>query len=177
MCDKAGVTDVESIPLDESALDKGSGNEDMVKINSIIDKYDGEKRSLLSILLDIQSECNYLPKYALAHVARKLALPFSRVYSTATFYKAFSLEPRGKHIVTVCVGTACHVRGGPKIMDYLSRSLNIGPGETTENMQFTLETVNCLGCCAIGPIVVVDGEYNGGMTISKTDSLLAKYRT
>jgi len=92
------------------------------------------------------------------------------------FYHAFSLEPRGRHIVTVCSGTACHVRGGPKIVDEISRKLNIEPGETTEDMRFTLESVNCLGCCAIGPIMVVDEEYYGGLTVDKIDSILAKYR-
>lgn len=131
--------------------------------------------SLIAILQDIQSEYNYLPEGALKKVAEGIDIPFSRVYSAATFFKAFSLEPRGKHLVTVCLGTACHVRGGPKIVEQIGRILGIGPGDTTKDQKFTLETVNCLGCCAIGPIMVVDGKYFGEVTSAKIDSILKKY--
>jgi len=157
-----------STPIEES--------EDVEEIELIIDRYDGKRSALISILLDMQAEYNYLPRHALMYIARRLDMPFSRVYSTATFYRAFSLEPRGKHIVTVCLGTACHVRGGPKIVDEISRKLDIEPGETTEDMQFTFESVNCLGCCAIGPIMVVDEDYHGGLSVDRIESILGKYR-
>jgi NADH-quinone oxidoreductase subunit E len=150
--------------------------DDNKRINKIIDTYNGEKTSVISILLDIQKEYNYLPKHALVIVAKELDMFLSEIYSIATFYKAFSLKPRGKHVVTVCLGTACHVRGGSKIADALSRGLSIEPGETTEDMQFTLETVNCLGACALGPVVVVNEEYSGNMSVGKVERLLKKYR-
>lgn len=174
MQSEAATMYVDPLPMDDSAPVEES--ETIEEIEAIIDRYDGKRSSLLSILLDIQVEYNYLPKHALVHVAIRLKMPLSRVYSIASFYKAYSLKPRGKHIITVCVGTACHVRGSPKIVDEISRKLNIEPGETTNDMQFTLESVNCLGCCAIGPIMVVDDDYYGGLTVRKIDSLLAKYR-
>jgi len=150
--------------------------ENLEKVNSIMDRYKGEGSALISILQDIQDEYNYLPEEALREVAQTLDMPLIDIYSVATFYKSFSLTPRGKHLVTVCLGTACHVRGGRRILGEIVRRLNIGPGETTEDKLFTLETVNCLGCCAIGPIVVVDGEYYGEMTVRKVDPILEKYR-
>jgi len=149
---------------------------DSKKIHKIIKAHDGEKTSVISILLDIQKEYNYLPKHALEIVATELDMFLSEIYSIATFYKAFSLKPRGKHIVTVCLGTACHVRGGSKIADALSRGLSVEPGETTQDRQFTLETVNCLGACALGPVVVVDEEYHGNMSVGNVERLLKKYR-
>ncbi len=145
------------------------------KVDSVIDKHPAKRDALISILQDIQSEYNWLPREAIIEVSKKLNIPLIDVYGVATFFSQFSLKPRGKHIITVCLGTACHVRGGPRILDEFSRRLNIKAGETTEDMQFTLETVNCLGCCAIGPVVVIDGEYYGGMTSRKIDSLLAKH--
>jgi NADH-quinone oxidoreductase subunit E len=131
---------------------------------------------VISILLEIQKEYNYLPKLALDTVARELDMFLSEIYSIATFYKAFSLKPRGKHIITVCLGTACHVRGGSKIADALSRELSIEPGETSEDRQFTLETVNCLGACALGPVIVVDEEYYGNMSVGMVEKILKRYR-
>jgi len=126
------------------------------------------------LLLDIQSHLNWLPEEVLREVAQRLQVPLIDVYGVATFYKAFSLKPRGKHLITVCLGTACHVRGGQRIAEAISRELGIQPGETTKDLKFSLETVNCLGCCAIGPIVVVDGEYYGGMTPQKALSLIKR---
>jgi len=103
-----------------------------------------------------------------------LEIPLIDVYGVATFYKSFSLKPRGKHLITACLGTACHVRGGPRIVDELQRKLKIKPGETTDDGEYTLETVNCLGCCAIGPIVVKDGIYHGQMNPQRVDSLLER---
>ncbi|MGB2697438.1 MAG: NADH-quinone oxidoreductase subunit NuoE [Candidatus Zixiibacteriota bacterium] len=150
--------------------------ENLEKVNTIMDRYKGDDSALISILQDIQDEYNYLPEEALRKVAQTLDIPLIDIYSVTTFYKSFSLTPRGKHLVTVCLGTACHVRGGRRILGEVVRKLNIAPGETTEDKLFTLETVNCLGCCAIGPIVVVDGEYYGEMTVRKVDPILEEYR-
>lgn len=147
----------------------------LTEIDSVIAKYQAKKKAIIPILQDIQAEYNWLPQEAITEVSKKLNIPLIDVYGVATFFSQFSLKPRGKHIITVCLGTACHVRGGPRILDEFARRLNIKAGETTEDMQFTLETVNCLGCCAIGPVVVIDGEYYGGMTSRKVDSLLAEY--
>ena len=130
-----------------------------LKVKKYIKKYSNEKKALISILQDIQEEYNYLPQEALKIVSKTLAVTLIDIMGVATFYRSFSLEPRGKHIITVCLGTACHVRGGPKILDEFERKLNIEAGETSKDGQFSLETVACLGCCAIGPVVVVDGNY------------------
>ena len=151
-------------------------NVDFTKVDSILEKWNNDGASLISILLDIQSEYNYLPKEALFRVAERLDIPLIQVYSVATFYKSFSLKPRGKHLITVCLGTACHVRGGPRILDEIQRKLKIKAGETTKDKMFTLETVRCLGCCALGPIVIVDGEYNGQITAKKIDPILERYK-
>lgn len=145
---------------------------DLKKVDSIVGRYKGEKGSLISILQDIQEEYNYLPQDALILLSKKLEVSLINIYGIATFFKSFSLTPRGKHLLTVCIGTACHVRGGPGILEELERKLKIKAGETTEDKLFTLESVNCLGCCAIGPIVVKDGEYFGQMTMGKAGSVL-----
>jgi len=152
-------------------------NLDLKKVEGIIDKYKGEGGALIAILQDVQTEYNYLPPDALKSVAEKLNVPLISVYGIATFYKAFSLKPRGKHLVTVCLGTACHVRGAKRILGEVQKKLNVKRGETTEDKKFTLETVNCLGCCAIGPLVVVDGEYYGQTSTAKVDPILEKYRS
>jgi len=146
------------------------------KVKSFVTKYSSEKEALISILQDIQEEYNYLPQEALRIVSATLGIPLIDVIGVATFYRSFSLEPRGKHLVTVCMGTACHVRGGPKILEEFERKLDIEAGETTEDRQFSLETVACLGCCAIGPVVVVDGDYHAQTSIRKVGSILKKYR-
>jgi len=130
---------------------------------------------LVSILQDIQAEYNYLPKEALVEVSLILDVPLSRIYSVSTFFKAFSLEPRGRHLINVCLGTACHVRGAPKVLEEIERELDIKAGKTTEDLKYTLETVNCVGCCALGPIVIVDGEYHGQMKTDKVKALLENY--
>jgi len=147
-----------------------------LKVKSYITKYNNEKKALISILQDIQEEYNYLPQEALEIVSGTLGIPLIDIIGVATFYRAFSLEPRGKHIITVCTGTACHIRGGPKILDAFEKKLNIEAGNTTEDSQFTLETVACLGCCAIGPVVVVDSNYHAQTTIRKVYPILKKYR-
>ena len=127
-------------------------------------KWHGQNGSLIGLLQEVQSEFNYVPREALPVVARQLDMPLSQVYSVTTFYTSLSLEPRGKHVLTCCLGTACHVRGGPRIVDEAARLFGVAPGETTDDGQFTLETVRCLGTCALAPVVVVDGKYYGKMT-------------
>jgi NADH-quinone oxidoreductase subunit E len=146
------------------------------KVDSIIAKYGQENRGLIPALLDIQNEYHYLPAEALKRVAERMNIPMIRVYQVASFYKAFSLEPRGKHIITVCLGTACHVRGGEFIVDQIVRLLSIKPGQTSKDMQFTLEAVNCLGCCSLGPVMVIDGKYYGNMAVSKVERVLKNYK-
>ena len=145
------------------------------KINQILNKYQRDKGMLVSILQDVQAEYRYLPREALAEVSSGLEVPLSQVYSVATFFKAFSLKPRGRHLINVCLGTACHVRGAVRILEKIERELGINSGETTKDLKFTLETVNCVGACALGPIVIVDEEYHGGMSTDKVDSVLEKY--
>ncbi|OGO07500.1 MAG: NADH dehydrogenase [Chloroflexi bacterium RBG_13_60_13] len=148
---------------------------DSRKVDKMVDAYGCHRDSLISILQDVQTEYRYLPEEALKQVAGRLELPLIQVYGVATFFKAFSLQPRGKHTVSVCLGTACHVRGAPGVLDEARRQLGVEPGETTPDMQFTLETVNCLGACAIGPIVVVDDSYQGQMRPSRVKSVLKHY--
>ena len=128
--------------------------------------------SLISVLSEIQDRYHYLPRSSLVLLSETLQVPLSQIYSVATFYNAFSLKPRGAHLVRVCMGTACHVRGAPHILNRLESKLNIQAGGTTRDRSVTLETVNCLGACALGPIAVVDGNYTGQMDISKADRLL-----
>ena len=148
---------------------------DIRLLNAIIKRYDGEKEFLICILQDIQNRFEYLPRKALIHVSEKLDMPLIQVYGVATFFKTFSLTPRGGHTCTVCLGTACHVRGAEKVLDKVKRNLDINVDETTKDMQFTLKTVNCLGACALGPMMVVDDDYHGHMTQAKVDEVLRKY--
>jgi NADH-quinone oxidoreductase subunit E len=146
------------------------------KVTAIIRKYGGDSSQLVSILQDIQTEYNYLPRAALDKLSKKLDIPQSRVYSMATFFRAFSLEERGKHICNVCQGTACHVRGADLILESLERQLGIQRGQTTSDHRFTLETVNCMGCCATGPVVKIDDEFFGHMTNDKVEPMLSKFK-
>ena len=131
---------------------------------------------LIGMLGDVQNEYGYLPKEILIDIAGKLNAPLSTVYSLATFYKAFSLKKRGKYLISLCMGTACHVRGAARILDEIERKLDIKTGQTTKDRKFTLETVNCLGCCAIGPVMMIGDKYYGQLTARKIDSILEKYR-
>jgi len=144
------------------------------KVEEIIDAYEGSSDSLISILQDIQAEYRYLPEEAMRLVAEKMTLPLIQIYGVATFFRAFSLEPQGRHVLSVCTGTACHVRGAAAVLDEVQREIGIGPGSTTDDMQFSLETVNCLGACALGPILVVDGKYHGQMVAGKISKVLEK---
>jgi len=145
------------------------------KVATIINKYNGDRGQLVSILQDIQTEYLYLPKEALIQVSETMAIPASRVYDVATFFRAFSLEPRGKHLINVCLGTACHVRGAVRVLEKVERSLAIKREGTTKDRKFTLETVNCMGCCAVGPAVKIDGEYFGQMSTDRIAPLLTKF--
>ncbi len=144
-------------------------------IDKIIKRFKEKEIDLIQLLHEIQNEYNYLPQDVLEYVSKTLHIPFSKIYSIATFFTAFSLTPRGKHVCTVCMGTACHVRGAPGVLSRLEERLGIKAGETTKDKQFTLESVNCLGACALAPIVVIDGEYHGQTTVNKVDKLLEKY--
>lgn len=147
---------------------------DLDEIYALIQQETQNDGSPISALESIQARYRYLPPPALILVSEKFDVPLSQVYSVATFYHAFSLKPKGKHSLHVCMGTACHVRGSPQILDRLQTKLKVKPGGTTRDRLFTLETVNCLGACALGPIVVIDGEYAGQMTAQKADALLKK---
>ncbi len=141
-------------------------------INDIISREATGDGSLIAALEKIQERYRYLPPEALILASEHLGLPLSQAYSVATFYNAFSLKPKGKHCLHVCMGTACHVRGSPQVLDRIVSKLGIKAGETTRDHLFTLETVNCLGACALGPIVVTDEEYSGQMTTQKIDRLI-----
>jgi len=145
------------------------------KVGSVLERYSRDASQLVAILQDIQAEYNWLPKEALEEVSQELGIPLSRVFSVATFFRAFSLRPRGRHLIHVCLGTACHVRGAPRILEQMERQLGIRPGEMTEDLQFSLETVNCVGACALGPVVIVDGDYHGQMTPDRVKEILKKY--
>lgn len=135
-----------------------------------------KETNLISLLEGIQAKYGYLPEEALRDIAKETGRSMVDIYGVATFYKAFSLTPRGKHLISVCLGTACHVSGGPHVAAEFERQLNIKAGETTEDREFTLETVACLGACALGPVVVVDGHYFSKVTTSKVAGIIQKTR-
>jgi NADH-quinone oxidoreductase subunit E len=146
------------------------------KVKSVLERYNHDQGMLVSILQDIQAEYNYLPKETLVEVSQGLDIPLTQVYSVASFFKAFSLKPRGRHLINVCLGTACHVRGAVRVLEEIERRLGIKAGETTKDLKYTLETVNCVGACALGPIVIIDGEYSGQMKTDKVKNLLESYK-
>ncbi len=150
---------------------------DLTKVDAIIENYDGDATSLLAIMQDVQDQENYLPREAVNHISTKLDVPVSRIYSMATFFESFHLEPRGKHICTVCMGTACHVRGAQRLVEHLERELKVKSGGTTEDLQFTLEEVNCVGACALGPLVIIDGEYHGNVTSTRLTKAVKNLKT
>jgi len=145
------------------------------RIDQIIDKHQGDASSLIQILLEIQKENRWLPKEALEKVSRRLQVPLNRIQHIVTFYKAFSLVPRGRHEIHVCMGTACHVRGAPRVLDTVQDLTGIKPGETDGDLKFSLETVNCLGCCALGPVVEVNGKHHGKVAPAEIAEVLKKY--
>ncbi len=145
------------------------------EIQEIVAEFGGGQRDLIQMLHKVQARYGYIPKEAVTAMADRLNITEDEIFGVMTFYKAFSLEPRGRHVVTVCLGTACHVRGGVMIVEEMERKLGIPAGRTTPDKKFTLETVNCLGCCAIGPVVVVDGKYYSHVSLNKVDSILEEY--
>ncbi len=136
----------------------------------------GGARGLLSILQDIQAEYNYLPRPLLGKVAAELELDLSHIYRLATFFKALSVKPRGKHLIRVCLGTACYLRGGPQLVESIRHAIGVRPGETTSDTLFTLETVNCLGACALAPVLMVDDRYYRQVTPDRVGRILDAYR-
>ena len=145
---------------------------DIARIDAIIERHGGEPSSLIQVLLDIQSENNWLPKEALKRVGERLGVSQTRIQHIATFYKAFSLVPKGRHRIHICMGTACHVRGAARVLDSVQEAIGIHPGETDPELNFSLETVNCLGCCALGPVMEIDGKAHGKMTTAQTADVL-----
>ncbi len=145
---------------------------DLEEIDRIIDRYRDEKGSLIQVLLTIQAEHHWLPREVLSRVAERLSVPLTRVLHLATFATAFSRIPRGRPEVHVCTGTACHVRGAPRVLSTIEELTGIQPGETDLDLRYSLETVNCLGCCALGPVVEIDGKIHGKVSIAKTEDVL-----
>ena len=142
-------------------------------IDAIIDRHGADASNLIQILLEIQQQEHWLSEDDLAQVSRRLDVPLSRVYHVATFYKAFSLVPRGRHSVSVCLGTACQVRGASRLLDRVVEAFKIRPGQTSPDMRFSLSTVNCLGCCALGPVMMVDGQYYSKPSREELEQLAA----
>ena len=146
------------------------------KIDNIIRQYGGRESAILAILQDIQSEEKYLPKETLEYVSQRMQIPLGQVFRIATFYNALSLKPRGRHKIDVCLGTACHVRGGERILSKLERDLGVSVGETTKDKRFTLESVHCVGCCSLGPVAVIDGDVFGRLSQDKVPALLKEFK-
>jgi NADH-quinone oxidoreductase subunit E len=150
---------------------------DYMELDTIIEEqFGGDKENLIMILQEIQKRYNYLPQATLTYLAEKIGVPLSTIFGVGTFYSTFSLEPRGKHIISVCLGTACHVRGAEKVREQLQESLHIGDGQTTEDLRFTLESVRCLGCCSLGPVVRVDDDIHGRITSDMVGTIVETYQ-
>lgn len=149
--------------------------EQSIDIDIILERYPGDSRFLISLLQDVQANYNYISEENLNLVCDHVGVPITQAWAVATFYKAFSLEPRGEHEIKVCLGTACHLNGGQRIVENLSRDLGIEPGQTTSDFKVTLETVNCLGACALAPVAVVDDEYHAKVTSRKMDKIIKKF--
>ncbi|HOO54474.1 MAG TPA: NAD(P)H-dependent oxidoreductase subunit E [Methanothrix sp.] len=145
---------------------------DLKKVDEIIDGYRGQEGVLIQLLLDLQSELHWIPREVIDHLSERLRVPTSQIYRIASFYKAINLSPVGRHMIQVCMGTACQVRGAQKVLDYTASRLNIRPEETTPDLAFSLRKVNCLGCCSMGPVLTVDDEYHGGVTLERVKKIL-----
>ncbi len=161
-------------PEDQMGIDLPA--EDRVRVDEILHEHGGESGALVSILQSINASYNYLPEDVLRYVSRQLDVPLSLICRIATFYSAFSLKPRGKHIISVCVGTTCHVKGAPFVVEALGRELGIQPGETTGDMAFTLEEVACIGCCGLAPVMRVDDDLYAKISQAEVPKVLRKYR-
>ncbi|MFQ5907187.1 MAG: NAD(P)H-dependent oxidoreductase subunit E [bacterium] len=149
----------------------------LAKLDEILQRYEGQIGVEIPILQEVNLEFNYLPEEALVYVAERLETPVSRLYEIATFFNAFSLEPRGKYTISICLGTACHVQGGGRILEKVERDLNVKAGETTEDLNFSLETVRCLGCCGLAPVVTIGDDLYGKVTQAQIPKILKKYRS
>jgi len=145
-------------------------------MGTIMGGFDKDQRELIHMLHNIQKQFGYIPAQSISQISKQFKISESEIFGVLTFYKAFTLEPRGIYQITVCLGTACHVRGGVQIAEEMERKLNIKVGQTTTDRKFTLETVNCLGCCAIGPVVVVNGKYYSHITMKKVDTILKEFQ-
>lgn len=145
-------------------------------VREITSRHGKDRSALISILQDVHSHYNYLPEGSLDLISREMGIPLASIYGVATFFRTFSFKPRGRHVASVCLGTACHVRGGTPVATEFERQLGIKVGDTTPDGRFSLETVNCLGCCAIGPVVVVDGKYHGQIGVRHVAELIAEHR-
>jgi NADH-quinone oxidoreductase subunit E len=146
------------------------------QVSQIVARYQADPGSVIAILQDVQQEFNYLPRPALESVSRELAIPLSRVLSLATFYRAFSLRPRGRHPVHVCLGTACHVRGAQRVLEKFEREMELKAGQTSADLEFSLDAVRCVGCCGLAPVVMVGEEVHGKITPARVLGLIKKYR-
>jgi NADH-quinone oxidoreductase subunit E len=146
-----------------------------VKAKEIISQSKERRESLIEVLQDIQAEYNYLPREVLNQISQELQMPLSQVLRVATFYAAFSLKPRGHHLINVCLGTACHVRGGGRILEKLERELGIKSGEASSDLKFSLETVRCIGCCSLAPVIRIDEDTHGRLKQDKIPRILKKY--
>ena len=160
---------------EDSELLKEFTADQVVKLNEIIKKHKGKPGGLIPVLEEAQVALEYLPIAVQKKIALELNLPLSRVYGVVTFYSFFTMTPRGKHTVRVCLGTACYVRGGKAISETLEKEFGISAGETTPDRMFTLETIRCLGACGLGPVVVVDEEVHGRVKPSKVKEILSQY--
>jgi len=147
-------------------------NQDLNKLPEIIERYPHKPQSLMAVLQDIQKEYHYLPSEALKETAGALDIPLSKVFSAATFYNAFSLTPKGERVIRVCMGTTCHIRGAKQILEQLEHKLDIKSGQTTKDLKYTVEEVNCVGACSMAPVVIVNDKYYGGVKVSETRKLL-----
>jgi NADH-quinone oxidoreductase subunit E len=145
---------------------------ELMQVDTIISKHGTDRRALTEVLLDIQDEFHYLPQQALERIAEKMQVPAIQVYQVARFYKAFSLKPRGKHLISVCAGTACQVQQGTSLVEKVGQLLDIAPGETTEDGEFTLETTNCPGSCPVGPVLIVDGIYHNRVSVNQVEQII-----
>lgn len=149
---------------------------DYMELDNIIEKdFAQDKENLIMILQAIQRHYNYLPKPALVYLATKIGIPMSQIYGVATFYSTFSLEPRGRNIISICLGTACHVRGGNRVNDKLEELLKISDGQTTEDKRFTLESVRCIGCCSLGPVIKINEDMHGRIGSDEVEKVLDQY--
>jgi len=149
---------------------------DFVELDTIIDdEFGNDKENLIMILQAIQRKYNYVPQPALTYLSAKIGIPYSKIYGVATFYSTFSLEPRGRNIISICLGTACHVRGGERVRERIQESLEISDGQTTEDQRFTLESVRCIGCCSLGPVVKINEDMHGRISSDEVDRILDQY--